>query len=99
MGRNGIDRANGAEPSWVRAENVLWRRLCGVVLLLRVDQGEPMAVTGPGADLWDVLEEPVTASAACTLLSRVYLAEPAEVTTDIGRLLAELAELGLVAQC
>jgi len=75
---------------------VLWRRVPGAVLLLGEHQNDPIAVTGPGADLWELLDRPLTESAAGTALRTRYRVETAQVTADVTRLLGELEERGLV---
>jgi hypothetical protein len=66
------------------------------VLLLGVNADEPIAVSGPGADLWELVGEPVTESAACVALRNRYDADEATVAADVRQLLQELEERGLV---
>ena len=81
---------------WGRTETVLWRRVPGAVLLLGVDAREPIAVSGPGADLWELLDEPVAESAACAALRTLYDTDEATVAADVRQLLQRLEERGLV---
>jgi len=81
---------------WTRVETVLWRRIPGAVLLFGRDLSEPVAVTGPGADIWALLEQPMTGHDASATLAATYRADEAHVAADVTRLLAQLEERGLV---
>lgn len=84
------------EHMWTRTEAVLWRRIPGAVLVLGLDQSDPIELSGSGADLWDLLDEPTTASAACAILSAGAETDRAMVIADIERVLRDLEERGLV---
>jgi len=81
---------------WVRTETVLWRRVPGAVLLLGVNTRDPIAVSGPGADLWELLGEEIAESTVCAALGSVYDAEETTVAADVRQVLEELEERGLV---
>jgi hypothetical protein len=75
---------------------VLWYKVPGAVLILGVTEADPIELSGSGAELWDLLEQPTTASGASALLSPGGEVDPAVVTADIERVLQELEERGLV---
>jgi hypothetical protein len=81
--------------AWRRAEGVLWRRIPGKILLLDMDEAEPIAVTNAG-ELWDLLEKPITVPAAAAILSPGADAHQQTVIADIERVLRELEERRLV---
>jgi hypothetical protein len=74
---------------------VLWRRIPGKILLLDMDEAEPIAVTDAG-ELWELLETPMTVPAAAAILSPGTDAHQQTVITDIERVLRELEERRLV---
>ena len=76
---------------------MLWRRIPGAVLILHADAGDddPVEVNGSGADLWDLLAVPTTATAACAVLSPDEF-DRGVVKADIERVLRELEERGFV---
>ena len=75
---------------------MLWRRVPGAVLLLGEDAHEPIALTGPGADLWELLGAPVTESTVFAALSSSYQTDEATVAVDVRKVMRELEERGLV---
>ena len=81
---------------WTRSDRVLFRRVTGGVLVLLLPDGEPELVTGPGGDLWDLLEIPRTLGELVTDLAERYAHDAAAVERDLRRTVDELHDRGLV---
>lgn len=85
------------EPgTWRRADGAVARRVTDGVLLLTAADADPFEVVGPAAELWWLLDEPVTAAAVADALAAQFGADPEEVARDVDGLLVALAERGAV---
>lgn len=82
---------------WRRRPDVLWRRSVEAVILGAASGGDPVTLTGTGAAVWDLLEEPTTLADLVAVLAAEYGADPAVVEHDVAALLADLQALGVVA--
>ncbi|MCU0268916.1 MAG: PqqD family protein [Acidimicrobiales bacterium] len=81
---------------WVRSAQVLERLLPHGILLLALDGDEPILVTGPGPDLWHVLDEPRTLAELAGLLGARYDADADVVARDLAPVLERLEASRLV---
>ena len=85
-----------SEVTWTRTPTVLWRRTPATLVRLDTDEGAPVTVGGPAADLWTLLDEPTTLAEATELLAEAYSADPNQVRDDLARMLEDLEARGLV---
>jgi hypothetical protein len=86
-------------PAWRRVESVLWRRTVdGVVVLPTAGEGEPVALHGPAAGIWELLAQPMTATDLVATLAATYGVADAQVAADIGGALDVLLELGALCR-
>ena len=85
-----------SESTWTRAPTVLWRRTPATLVLLDAEDGAPVTVGGPAADLWSLLDEPTTLAEATELLAEADSADPSQVSDDLARMLEDLEARGLV---
>lgn len=81
---------------WTRSDRTLFRRVPDGVLVLRLPDGEPELITGPGGRLWDLLTEPLTLDQLTDDLAARYDHDRAAVERDLRRTLAELADRELI---
>lgn len=81
---------------WRRAAGVVSRRVADGVLLLTPTGPDPFEVVGPAAELWWLLDPPVSTEAAAGQLAEQFGADPVAVARDIEGLLADLVERGAV---
>lgn len=79
---------------WGRAADVLWRRSIGVTFVDRA--GEVVALGGPAAVLWDLLERPAELDDILRTLADVHGRAAVEVEAEVIELLAGLERRGLV---
>ena len=86
------------ESRFVRAPEVLWRQLAGVILIRTVADPEIVELFGTGVLLWVALVQPVTAAELATELAAVVGAPVDVVVRDIRTALADLMHRGLVTQ-
>lgn len=86
-------------PAWSRVESVLWRRtLGGVVVLPTAGEGEPVALHGPAAGIWELLADPMTATDLVATLAATYGVDESQVATDVDAALDVLLELGALCR-
>lgn len=90
------DRAPVDAIRYVRAQDLLWRRTSGAILLLPADEGEVFQLLGTGIELWAILAEPVTLDQAARALASQFGASPEVVVADISGVLADLVVRGAV---
>lgn len=83
---------------WTRAGDVFWHETLGAVALLPRTAPHPLALTGSGAALWELLETPSTLEELAVELARRFAADPDEVTRDIAPVLLQLAATGAVVR-
>lgn len=81
---------------WCRSPAARWRSLPDGVLLASPSHPEPIVVTGPGRDVWDLLGAGPRHDDLVASLGERYGTEAARVRRDVEALLADLAERGLV---
>ena len=86
------------ESRFVRAREVLWRQLDGVVRVRTVADPEVVELSGTGVLLWVALVEPVTAVELATDLGAVVDAPVDVVARDVRIALADLVQRGVVTQ-
>jgi hypothetical protein len=66
------------------------------VVVLGPRAGKPRAITGPAAEIWELLEEPTTLDVAAERLAAVHGASPADVRADLEPVLDLLLRDGAV---
>lgn len=81
---------------WVRDDATLTRRTIDGMVLLPPDATEPFAVTGSGAVVWRLLDEPQSVETIVARLADAYAEDPARVAHDVRPLLDELIERGVL---
>ena len=81
---------------WQRADDVLSRRLPDGVIVLSLQTGDPLVVTGPGGALWDLLAEARTTPDLVAALADRYGKDEGEVRGDIVPLLHDLRDRRLL---
>lgn len=79
-----------------REPTVLWRRSLDGVVVLGPDAGDPIRITWPGSEIWDLLSEPVSVEEVARLLVERYGGNLEDVRVDTGAVLDRLAEAGAV---
>jgi hypothetical protein len=80
--------------TWARRPEVLWRWVIDGVVLLLTDEDNPFVITGSGAVLWGLLDQPRSTTDVVAQLADLYGVDPAVVLRDIAPLLEELAARG-----
>jgi hypothetical protein len=79
-----------------RAPGVLWRDLPGEVLLLDDSMTTPVAVVGPTAEVWDLLDVPRTVEELVHVLATTHGETEDVVGTGVRATIDELVARGLV---
>lgn len=80
--------------AWCRAESVLWRRTLDGVVVLPASGGDPVALRGPAATIWELLAHPRSTSDLVATLADMYGVRAEQVANDVGGALDVLLELG-----
>ncbi len=79
-----------------RASRTVWRNAHGTVLVLPTAGDDVLALVGTGADLWQLLSEPLTVDQAARQLAEVYDRSPGAIAPDIAPVLDDLAIRGVL---
>jgi len=79
-----------------RASRTVWRNAHGTVLVLPTESNDVLALIGTGAQLWQLLSEPLTVDQAARQLAEVYDRSPEVITPDIAPVLDDLATRGVL---
>ena len=79
-----------------RASRTVWRHGHGAVLVLPTAGADVLALVGTGADLWQLLSEPLTVDETARRLAEVYDGSPAAIMRDIAPVLDDLATHGVL---
>jgi hypothetical protein len=80
----------------VRDQNVLSSSVEEQAVLLNLEKGSYYTLDAVGADIWQMLHEPITVSEIITRLLQDYDITPAQVENDVLELLADLGREGLI---
>ena len=83
---------------WVRRPEALWRSTLGGVVLLASDRAEadPTILSGTGASVWSLLEEPRSVAELATSLSASFEGDVDVIAADVEQLVSRLRDDGLV---
>jgi hypothetical protein len=68
----------------------------GEVVMLSVSAGAYISLNGVGSDIWNRLREPCKLGDLCQELSKVYNADIATLSRDVGSFVQALVERGLL---
>jgi Coenzyme PQQ synthesis protein D (PqqD) len=79
-----------------RAGRTVWRHAHGTVLVRPIVSQEVFALTGAGADLWQMFSEPLTVDQIARRLAEAYNIPAEEIEQDIAQLIDELASRGVL---
>lgn len=82
------------DPAFRQHPGTLRRRLPDGVLLLAPAATEPIVITGPGADLWDLLARPDAFASAADTIARAYAGDPDQVRRDLAPVWDRLVAVG-----
>jgi hypothetical protein len=83
--------------TWHRSDGAVWRRtMDGIVVL--PGSGEPIALLGPAAGLWELLAEPLTVEEVVTTLAEHYGVDADQVSPEIRATLDELLLRGALCR-
>jgi Coenzyme PQQ synthesis protein D (PqqD) len=81
---------------YCRASGTVWRSAHGAVLVLPIADHDMRALGGAGADLWQLLSQPLTLDQAAYQLAEVYDMSPNEIIQEIAPVLDDLAAHGVL---
>lgn len=81
---------------YVRAPDVLWRRLIDEVIVLPPSRDVPLRLQGTGVPLWDLLEHERSLDELAEILAAHHRAAAEVVHADLTPVLEELVETGAV---
>ena len=81
--------------TYLRAPDVLFRAVPGYLALAKPD-GAMIEVHGPGADVWQVIEQPVELHQIADALVDRFAVDPVTMLEDVQHLLTELEVGGYV---
>ena len=80
----------------VAAKEVLSSELGAEHVLLNLRDGTYYGLEEAGSDIWKLLETPIEVSELCLAICETYDVEPERCRQDVGKLLRELIDRGLV---
>ncbi len=83
------------DVKWKKAADCVGSNVDGALVLLDIDGGKYFALNGPAADVWEALDEPITASGLVDYLVGKYTVAPEECAASVEKLLDDLASKGL----
>lgn len=84
---------------WMRAAGVLWRRTISGVVVLGNAADEPVAITGAGVLIWELLEEPIAPEELFETLASIHGMQASAVSADVTPVVSELLRLGVMETC
>jgi hypothetical protein len=95
-----VDGSNPPERHWVRRAGTLVRRLPDGVMVLGpgATPSEPLAVRGPAAAVWDLLERPATVVTITEHLAGLSGAAPDPVRADVRSVVDALGAAGAITE-
>ena len=85
----------GRDPT-VRRADVVWRRVADGVMIRRRGDDETVVLTGSGVALWTALEAPIAVEELTRRLAATHGTTPEVVAADIGPVLDDLVDRGVV---
>jgi hypothetical protein len=68
------------------------------VILMRLDNGELLSLTSTGSSVWRLIDGRRDRSALIAELNKQYAGNREDIDRDVGQLLDQLKEAGLVAE-
>lgn len=83
---------------WHRHPDALWRIGGNGLLVLPPGAVEPVAVSGPGPAVWELLAEPCTADELAGALATTYTGDPDTMVSDLQQLLEHLHSASVVVR-
>lgn len=88
----------GVSPSarYRRSSAVLWRHSGGAVVLLSPAAAQPVALQGPGRELWDLLSQPHSLEEVAATLAKRFGMDALDVRSAIEPVLEHLHDLAVV---
>lgn len=86
---------DATDGTWGRAPAAVWRRTARGVVVLRPGGDDAVLLDGTAAELWELLEPPISASELAARLATRYGAPTDQVLTDVGPTLLELQATGV----
>ncbi len=93
------DRTHAGEltPRWQRAEAVLWRRTLGGFVVFPLRASAPLELSGPAAEVWQLLARPVTRDELHTEVTDAF-GDGDAVTNQVDHALGQLRDIGGVCR-
>lgn len=96
MNPTGPDRPGARSTEWLRSTAALSRTTPRGLLLLGGRRDHVMLVPGAGPAVWELLAEARTGSTLIGAIAELFDVEETSIEDDILRLLADLAQRGLI---
>jgi hypothetical protein len=97
-----MEQLNGADPFSLAGDTVVWASdtvlaspLGGEVVLLEPEEGIYYSLNEVGAQIWEIIRDPVAVDSICRRISEEYDVDPEECREDVLRLITELLDHGL----
>jgi hypothetical protein len=87
-----------SDDRYARAEDVLWRRAAGGIMLLPLADPEIFELRGSGVYLWEALAEPTTLTEISRRLAERFDTTVEVVASDVENTLVELLRRGVVTK-
>ena len=79
-----------------RSDQALHSEIAGDVVALHIDRGECFGMENVTAEVWRLLAEPNDLTGICAALTDVYEVADAQCREEVGQLLSDMVEAGLV---
>jgi hypothetical protein len=83
---------------FVRCQEMLEADVNGEIVALHLDRGQCYGMNGVASEIWRMLSEPASIEEIAAELAGVYEVDSATCRSEVGRLLAQLKEEGLVKE-
>ena len=79
-----------------RSNQALHSEIAGDVVALHIDRGECFGMENVTAEVWRLLAEPNDLAGICAALTDLYDVDDARCRAEVGQLLSEMADAGLI---
>lgn len=79
-----------------RSDQALHSGIGDDVVALHIERGECFGMGNVSAEVWRLLDKPNDLDGICAALTGLYEVEPAQCRDDVGALLAEMVDAGLI---
>ena len=82
-----------------RDPGLIWADMDGETVMMSTEKGEYFGLGGIGSRIWELLEEPVTATRICEQIVAEFDVDAGACEADVVEFLSQLLEIELIRPC